>query len=164
MIEFVDATINDLQNIVATYNSTIPHKLATADLEVVTVDSKLDWFHNHTPSTRPLWLILHDGNYAGWLSYNSFYGRPAYNGTAEISIYIEDTYKGKGIGKTALKKAIDTAPSLNIDTLLGFIFAHNIPSVQLFKTMGFETWGHLPEVADMKGFKADLMIFGKKVR
>ena len=56
------------------------------------------------------------------MSFQSFYGRPAYQATAEISIYIDQVFRGKKIGQTAIQRAMDIGPSLGINTLLGFIF------------------------------------------
>jgi len=161
--EFKYAEQKDLKRIVATYNSTVASRMVTADLEEVSVESKQVWFDAHSPEKRPLWLVICDGNYAGWMSFNSFYGRPAYDGTVEVSIYIEQAFKGKGLGKACLQKAIDEAPKLKIHSLVGFIFGHNLPSVQLFYSFGFEKWGHLPGVAKMDTEMRDLLILGKKL-
>ena len=65
---FINAQQSDLPKIVATYNSTVASRLVTADLELVSVESKQAWFDAHTPNRRPLWIIETDGNYAGWMS------------------------------------------------------------------------------------------------
>jgi L-amino acid N-acyltransferase YncA len=161
--EFINATLDDLQKIVQTYNSTVASRLVTADLEPVSVESKKEWFSAHTVSRRPLWLVIYGGEYAGWMSFNSFYGRPAYNGTVEVSIYLEEQFRGKGLGKICLQKAIDTSPSLKINNLLGFIFGHNEASLKLFFQFGFEKWAHFPKVANMDGTERDLIILGKRV-
>lgn len=162
-IEFTYATLNDLPKIIETYNSTVASRLVTADLKPVSVESKLAWFHSHSQNKRPLWLVLEEGSYAGWMSFNSFYGRPAYDGTVEVSIYLNEAYRGKGIGKACLQKAVEVAPSLEVTTILGFIFGHNLNSLKLFYEFGFEKWAHLPEVANMEGELRDLIILGKKV-
>jgi L-amino acid N-acyltransferase YncA len=46
---------------------------------------------------------------------------------------------------------------------LGFIFGHNQPSLALFRGFGFETWAHLPRVADLDGIEHDLMILGRRL-
>lgn len=161
--EFRYAKQEDLQKIVETYNSTVASRLVTADLERVSVASKQDWFDRHSPEKRPLWLVICDGQYAGWMSFNSFYGRPAYDGTVEVSIYLEENFRKKGLGKICLQKAIDEAPALKVHSLLGFIFGHNLPSLNLFYAFGFEKWAHLPGVANMDGTLRDLIILGKKV-
>lgn len=162
-IQFVHAQHADLEKIVATYNSTVASRLVTADLEPVSVESKQAWFDAHSPGRRPLWIIIADEHYAGWMSFNSFYGRPAYDGTVEVSIYLEESAREKGLGKKCLEKAFAVCPELNIKTLLGFIFDHNEPSLKLFYTMGFEKWAHLPKIADMQDAERGLIILGKRI-
>jgi L-amino acid N-acyltransferase YncA len=162
-VQFTNATLHDLPKIVETYNSTISSRLVTADLEPVTVTSKLQWFSAHSASKRPLWVVELNGDYAGWMSFNSFYGRPAYDGTVEVSIYLEEKMRGKGLGKICLQKAIDSCKELKIKNLLGFIFGHNEPSLKLFSAYGFEKWAHFPKVANMDGTERDLIILGKRV-
>lgn len=162
-VKFIHAQQNDLQKIVSTYNSTVASRLVTADLEPVTIESKQAWFDAHAPDRRPLWLVLIEKEYAGWMSFNSFYGRPAYDGTVEVSIYLEESARGKGLGKLCLQKAFDACGELTIKTLLGFIFDHNEPSLQLFYKMGFEKWAHLPKIANMIEAERGLIIVGKRV-
>lgn len=162
-INFRYATQNDLAQIVETYNATIPNRLVTADLEPVSVESKLVWFNAHSNNTLPLWIVEINNAYAGWMSFNSFYGRPAYKATVEVSIYLEEKYRGLGLGKTCLEKAFLECKNLQIKTLLGFIFDHNIPSLNLFYKMGFEKWGHLPNIANMIDAERGLIIVGKRI-
>lgn len=161
-LHFRYAIASDLEAIVKTYNSTVAGKMVTADLEPVLVESKRAWFQNHNESNRPLWMIEHQGNYIGWMSFNSFYGRPAYDGTAELSLYLDTTARGKGFGKKSLEFALAEAPAREVHTLLGFIFGHNLQSIKLFKSLGFEQWGYLPKVANMGDAYRDLLIFGIK--
>ena len=63
--------------------------MVTADTEPITVESRLNWFKEHDPKTRPLFIISLNEQTVGWMSFQSFYGRPAYQATAEISIYID---------------------------------------------------------------------------
>ncbi|MFY0780053.1 GNAT family N-acetyltransferase [Peribacillus simplex] len=162
-IEFREAELSDLPRIVEIYNSTIASRMVTADTEPVSVQSRVKWFEEHDSESRPLFIITIEGETAGWMSFQSFYGRPAYNSTAEISIYIDDYFRGKGIGQISIQKAIDVSPKLGVKTLLGFIFAHNAPSLKLFSKFGFEKWAHLPQVAELDGIERDLIILGKRV-
>ena len=158
----------DLRRIVDIYNSTVASREVTADTEPVSVASRQQWFDDHNPEKRPLWVILDAAGQAGegvlgWMSYSNFYGRPAYSGTAELSIYIAEEWRGKGIGRYCLEQAIAFAPSIAVHTLLGFIFGHNAPSLALFKKFGFDTWANLPRVASLDGIERDLLILGKRV-
>jgi L-amino acid N-acyltransferase YncA len=157
------ATLQDLPTIVTIYNSVIPGRMVTADTEPVSVESKLNWFNNHNPSKRPLYLVLDNGKTIGWVSLESFYGRPAYNQTTEVSIYLDESARGKGYGKEILTYIIDQCPSFGIKSLLGYIFAHNEPSLKLFKSFGFEQWALFPNVAVLDGVERSLIIVGKRV-
>jgi phosphinothricin acetyltransferase len=159
----------DLPVIVDIYNTTVASREVTADTEPVTVASREAWFADHNPQRRPLWIIHAAGDTApepailGWMSYSNFYGRPAYSGTAELSIYIAEAWRGKGIGRYCLEQAIRFAPQIEVHTLLGFIFGHNQPSLGLFRQFGFDTWANLPRVANLDGVERDLLILGKRV-
>ncbi len=162
IFRYRDATLEDLPRIVEIYNSTIPGRMVTADTEVVSVESRLGWFKEHFDK-RPLWVILKDEQTLGWISFQSFYGRPAYNATAEISIYLDAAVRGKGLGKKVLEYCMERCDGLKINTLLGFIFAHNEPSLRLFKQAGFREWALLPNVAVLDGVERSLIIMGKRI-
>jgi phosphinothricin acetyltransferase len=159
-LSYRPATRDDLPRIVAIYNATIPSRLVTADLEPVSIASRQPWFDEHQPGVRPLWVVDLGGTVGAWLSFSSFYGRPAYRRTAEISVYVDASWRGRGVGGHLLQQAIAQAPQLELDTLLGFIFGHNHPSLRLFERHGFERWGHLPRVAVLDGVERDLVIVG----
>ncbi|AKG33731.1 GNAT family N-acetyltransferase [Paenibacillus durus] len=158
-----DATLEDLPGIVAIYNSTVPGRMVTADLEPVSVEDRLGWFHEHGSGHRPLWVLRTDGGIAAWLSFQSFHERPAYNGTAEISIYVAEEYRGSGAGRLLVGQALEECGRLGISNLVGLVFGHNGPSLGLLEKFGFERWGLLPGVADMDGILRDLVIVGRKV-
>lgn len=158
-----DALIDDLERIVEIYNETVAGRMVTADLEPVTVESKKPWFHEHSPEFRPLWVMKSGGDIIAWLSFQSFYGRPAYNATAEISIYISNEYRSRGIGRLFIERAIAACPGLSISTLLGFVFAHNEPSLALLRKFAFEQWAYLPRVANLDGVERDLVILGRRI-
>lgn len=163
MMNIRHAIKSDLPTIIDIYNASIPSRLATADIEHITVESRRDWFDEHLPNYRPLWVMEIDDKIAGWLSFQEFYGRPAYNKTAELSIYVAPNYYRQGVGKRLLQKAIQESPNLGINTLLGFIFAHNQPSLSLFSSYQFEQWGYLPQVAELDGIERDLIIMGLRL-
>ncbi|MEL6441399.1 MAG: N-acetyltransferase family protein [Cyanobacteria bacterium J06621_8] len=156
------AALEDLPAIVEIYNQSIPGRLATADTEPVTLADKLDWFHQRPPN-RPLWVIEQQHRVAGWLSFQNFYGRPAYRHTAEISLYIATAYQHQGLGSRLLQQAIADATQLELKTLLAFIFDHNQPSLKLFANFGFVTWGNLPDVAELDCVARSLKILGLKI-
>lgn len=158
------ATRDDLAGIVDIYNSTVASRMVTADTEPVSVASREAWFDAHQPERRPLWVCdAADGRMAGWVSFSDFYGRPAYGATAEVSIYLHEDFRGQGLGRFLLEAAIAYAPKVGVDTLLGFIFGHNAPSLALFERHGFARWGDLPRVAVLDGVERDLVILGRRL-
>jgi phosphinothricin acetyltransferase len=157
------ATREDLASIVEIYNATIPSRLVTADLDPVSIESRTDWFEQHKPDFRPLWVAERDGQLAGWLSFSTFYGRPAYDKTAELSVYVGESFRHHGLGSYLLAQAIAHAPSIGIDRLIGFVFGHNQPSLKLFEKFGFERWGELPGVTRLDGVERDVIILGRRV-
>lgn len=165
-----DAVETDLPAIVEIYNAAIPTGV-TAEKEPVSVESRFCWFHEHTTSYRPIWVMEVERVLAkptkgitGWLSFQSFScGRPAYQATAEISIYIAPTYRGYGLGRQLLTEAIRKSPSFGLKTLVGLIFAHNKPSLHLFEALSFQRWGYLPRVGELDGVERDLIVVGRRL-
>jgi phosphinothricin acetyltransferase len=158
-----DASEADLETIVAIYNASIPGRLATADTEAVSVDSRRAWFRDRDPRRHPIWVSERDGQVVAWLSFGKFYGRPAYAATAELSLYVDPGAQRGGIATELVDAAFARAESLGLKTFLGFVFAHNERSVALCRKFGFEQWGHLPRVARLDGVERDLLILGRRL-
>ncbi|MDR6737820.1 MULTISPECIES: GNAT family N-acetyltransferase [unclassified Sphingobacterium] len=164
-LKFRNAEQQDLPYIVEIYNSTIASRMVTADTEPVSVASRQKWFDEHNASKRPLWMVEDQNNQLlGWVSFQSFYGRPAYDATVEISIYLDEQQRGRGLGKQILQHCMDKAPGLGVHTLLGFIFAHNLASIALFEKMGFEEWANLPNIATLDQEERSLKILGIRIK
>ena len=164
MFSLRKATEADLPAIVAIYNATIPSRMVTADLEPVTVEARRPWLAAHQTATRPIWVLFDDaGQVCAWLSFDPFYPRAAYDGTAMIAIYVAESHRRQGLGRRMLDEALTRAPSLGLHTLLGYIFGHNEPSLCLFESHGFTRWAHLPRVAVLDGIERDLVIVGRRV-
>lgn len=159
-----EATEADLPAIVALYNATIPGRMVTAELVPVTVEARWPWFAAHQNSSRPLWVLSDpNGAVCAWLSFDPFNPRAAYDGTAMIALYVAEAHRRLGLGRRMLNEALARAPALGLHTLLGYIFAHNEPSLRLFESHGFARWAHLPRVAVLDGAERDLIIVGRRV-
>ena len=157
------AAERDLPAIVAIYNAAVPGRMATGDFEPVTVDSRLGWFTAHTPDRHPLWVDERDGEVAGWLSLGRFYNRPAWDITAEVSVYVSPAHQRQGVAAALLENAIAEAPSLRLRVLIGIIFGHNEPSLALFERFGFERWGLMPGAAELDEVERDVVFVGRRV-
>jgi len=157
------ARAGDLPEIVAIYNASIPGRIATADLTPVSVADRRQWFSDFDPHRRPIWVSCGDAGDRplAWLSLRSFYGRPAYEATVEVGLYTAPEAQRQGHGRGLLAHALREAPALRITTLLAFTFAHNTPSLMLFRQAGFTEWGLLPKVAKLDDVRRDVAILGR---
>jgi phosphinothricin acetyltransferase len=158
-----DAREHDLASIVAIYNAAIPGRMATADTEPVSVESRRAWLSDRLTDRHPVWVWEERGQVVGWLSFGKFYGRPAYAATAEVSIYVDPAEQRRGIARGLIQQAIARASELGLTTFLGFVFAHNTASVALCESFGFQRWGMLPSVAVLDGVDHDLLILGLRL-
>lgn len=163
MIDFYrEATKDDLAQIVKIYNLAVSSGISTADTDEVSIESKQQWFDSHTKK-RPILVKEYHGKIIAWISFDPFYGKPAYDKTAEISIYIDPNFRGKKLGQQFLEQAIKLAPSFGISTLLALVFRKNSASLKLFKKFYFKEWGTLPGVATIESVDLDVVILGLKI-
>ncbi len=158
------AQASDLPEIVAIYNSTVASRRVTADLEPVSVASRQAWFEAHQVPNRPIYVMKNDENQIiAWGSFSDYYTRPAYHISVEISLYVHESMRGQGIGQILLAEMLERAPALGIRNVVGVIFGHNQASIALFQSMGFVEWGRLPEMCELDGQLADVVLLGKKI-
>lgn len=154
-----EATEADLPAIVEIYNQSIPGGWSTADTKPVSVADRREWFRKFNSARRPIWVVEMDGRIAAWAGLGSFYaGRPAYDATAEISMYIAPEYQRRGIGLRLKKWVIEQCPRLGITTLVSMHFDHNRATARINERLGFVRAGHLSEIAVVQGEKRGLVI------
>ena len=158
-----DAVESDLPAIIKIYNAAVATRVATAQLESVTLEERRGWLKEHSADRHPFWVLEIDRKITGWLKLKPFLPRCAYRGTAEVSVYVDERLRRRGVGRTLLGEAIARAPSLQIRAMVGLIFAHNEPSLRLFEQLGFERWGLLPRIAQLDAVERDLTIMGRPV-
>ncbi|MBQ0926703.1 GNAT family N-acetyltransferase [Saccharopolyspora endophytica] len=161
------ATREDLPAIVDIYNSAVLARSSTCDLEPVTVDSRQEWFDRATTERHPIWVGYEPHSpetVTGYLSFEPFLnGRPGYDVTSDLAIYLHPAHRGRGQGRDLLRDAITYAPQLGVRTLATTIFANNEASLRLFRSHGFQEWGRLPGVADLDGTIHDIVFVGRPV-
>jgi len=156
-----NATQADWPAIVGIYNAAVPERTATADLDPLSLTECRPWLRDR--QGYPLWAITCEGAVAGWLAFEPFDDRAAYAATAQVSLYIAPAWRGCGLGRQLGQAALEGGPSLGFKTLVGYIFAHNAPSLRLFQGLGFARWGYLPGVAALDGIERDLAILGCRI-
>jgi phosphinothricin acetyltransferase len=104
-----------------------------------------------------------DQKIAGWFSFEPFRKRPAYPHDRGGQRLRSSRASPKRVGQRLLTEAIRCAPALGLKTLIAGAFAHNEPSLELFKIFGFEPWAHFPRVAELDGVERDLVVLGLRL-
>jgi len=107
------------------------------------------WDKSHLPSCRV--AAFENNQVAGWAALSPVSGRRVYAGVAEVSIYIAENFRGKGVGKILLSKLIEESEAAGLWTLQSGIFSDNIASIKLHEQCGFRVIGYREKI----GKKAD---------
>ncbi len=154
------ATEHDLEAIRAIYNESIPKRIATADLEPQTIEARRAWFLQRDLTRRPVLVAVDAEGVCAWGAFTNFKDRAAYAPTAEISVYVADRAAGCGVGRAMLDALLERAPACGIDRILAICFAHNEPSLRLFRSRGFIEWGKFPDACIMDGVRRSVVILG----
>ncbi len=155
-----DANESDLEAIRAIYNESIPKRIATADLEPQSAEARRAWFAQRDRAKRPVLVAVDAQGVCAWGAFTNFKDRAAYAPTAEISVYVADRAAGRGVGRAMLDALLERAPGCGIDRILAICFAHNEPSLRLFRSRGFTEWGAFPDACTMDGVRRSVVILG----
>jgi phosphinothricin acetyltransferase len=159
-----NATETDLPAIVDIYNQSIPAGWSTADTRPISVAERIEWFRKFDPARRPIWVAEIDGAVVATAYLSSFYGgRPAYDATAEVSVYIATALHRRGIGRRLKQWVIEQCPALGVTTLLSMHFDHNEATRRINESLGFQQMGHLTEIAMVQGQKRGLVIWALRI-
>jgi phosphinothricin acetyltransferase len=77
----------------------------------------------------------------GWCKISKVSDRCVYEGVGEVSVYVRDVSRGKGVGKQLLQAVIKESEAKGFWTLTAGIFPENIPSLRLHQSVGFRKVG-----------------------
>jgi len=119
-----------------------------------------EWNQSHLAHSR--FVAIENNEIVGWAALTPVSGRCVYAGVAEISIYIDERYRGRGIGKTLLKHLITDSESHNIWTLQAGIFPENISSLKIHESLGFRKVGYRERIGQFKGVWRDTVLLEKR--
>ncbi|REE81583.1 phosphinothricin acetyltransferase [Paenibacillus taihuensis] len=134
------ATSSDIQEILHIYNQGIEDRIATLEVEPKDVSYMENWFNAH--SERYSVLVALEGNViVGWASLNKYSPRSAYDGVADLSIYIERKHRGKGIGSILLTELEEAALRSGFYKIVLFTFPFNGQGQGLYRKKGYREVG-----------------------
>ncbi len=163
-IKIRPALFEDLTSIVNIYNQAIRSRRATGNLWEFSVRERIDWFNKHNGDSFPIYVAELNGEVVGYVNLSEYRpGREAMTKIAEVSFFLEDEYKGIGIGSALLDHVIKDCHRIDKTTLLAFVLDVNIESDKLLKKYGFQEWGRLPGTIYIDDKIHDHIIYGLKV-
>jgi L-amino acid N-acyltransferase len=160
MLQIRPAIELDLGAITDIYNDAILNTTATFDTEVKTLEERVQWFRNHD-KTHPVIVAQIDGNVVGWASLSKWSDRCAYDSTAEVSVYVHQDYRDKGIGKRLMEVITLEGKERGLHTLISRITEGNEKSIYLHERLGFTHIGTLKEVGKKFGKLLDVHMLQK---
>ncbi len=159
-LRFTDITDRDYPVVKAIYDHYILHSTATFHTEPLTIAELKEMIPARHPRYRSF-LIHCDDAVCGFCYFAPYKKRPAYDRSAEVTIYLKPSFTGKGIGRTALERLDVLAKESGIKVLLGIISGDNKTSIRLFERCGYSVCAHFREVGEKFGRVLDVVGYEK---
>jgi phosphinothricin acetyltransferase len=119
-----------------------------------------EWDNSHLKHSRI--VAMEKDQVVGWAALTPVSGRCVYAGVAEVSVYVSQSHRGKGIGKWLLQELISDSEKNNIWTLQAGIFPENEASLRLHEELGFRRIGYRERIGQMNGKWRDTVQLEKR--
>jgi phosphinothricin acetyltransferase len=155
------ALSGDLPAINRIYNQAVRQRFCTAHLTPVSMEYREAWFTTHDQDHFPVFVTVSDKKVTGWVSLGAYRpGRHAFAHVAEVSYYVDEKERGKGIGTALMEHAVKEAPHYKFNILIAILLNRNPASIALLEKFDFSQWGSMPGIAKIDGQLADHLYYG----
>ena len=104
----------------------------------------------------------HDGLMRGWAALTPVSSRCVYAGVAEVSVYVDPQFSGKGIGSDLLNELVKASEQEGIWTLQAGIFPENIASLKIHEKAGFRILGIREKIGKQHGIWRDTVLLERR--
>lgn len=149
---------SDEARVLEIFQQGIDGKQATFETTVPTAEA---WSMDYFKDCR--WVLENENNeVVGWCALKLISRREAYKGVAEVSIYFDNNYQGRGLGSVLLKKIILDSERHGFWTLQASIFSDNVASLQFHLKNGFRTVGIREKLGKLDGIWKDVTLMEKR--
>ena len=143
-------TQDDVVSCLDIYNYEVVNGVATLDFEPRTLPEWQEWFDAHQTVEHCIFVGLMDDVVVGYASLSPYRTKDAFKSTVELSIYIHQDHRGKGVASKLMAHILEHAKENDtLHTVVSVITAGNKGSTKLHSRFGFTYCGLTPEV----GFK-----------
>ena len=122
--------------------------------------SWIDWDKSHLKDCRI--LLTDDKEVLGWAALTPVSSRCIYAGVAEVSVYVDTSQRGKGLGKRLLQELIKHSEAKGLWTLQSGIFTENKLSIKIHEACGFRVIGYREKKGIMNGVWLDNIIMERR--
>ncbi len=161
-ITFCEIKDEHLTEVLEIYTYYVLNTNATFHAHALSLDEmrELVMFDNLRYKT---YIISYIGAICGYVILTQYKKREAYDGTAEVTIYLKPDFIGKGIGSHTVKFIEDIAKKQDIHVLIATICGENSKSTNLFERNGYKKCAHYKEVGRKFGQLLDVVAYQKKI-
>ena len=143
-------TQDDVVSCLDIYNYEVVNGVATLDFEPRTLPEWQEWFDAHQTVEHCIFVGHIDDVVVGYASLSPYRTKDAFKSTVELSIYIHQDHRGKGVASKLMAHILEHAKENDtLHTVVSVITAGNEGSTKLHSRFGFTYCGLTPEV----GFK-----------
>ncbi|WP_118972785.1 GNAT family N-acetyltransferase [Taibaiella koreensis] len=156
-IKIREAQEHDLPQILDIYNDAILYTTSVYNYKPHTLDMRREWFRLKQQDGFPVCVAELEERAIGFGTYGPFRPWAAYKYTAEISVYIDPTHRGKGIARLLYPHLLAAAQQQQLHALVAGIDAANEASMKLHRHFGFVEVGRFKEVGYKFGQWLDLV-------
>jgi L-amino acid N-acyltransferase YncA len=156
----VTATPRDIEAICVIHNQAIVDRIATLETALRAPEDTRAWLAERGPR-HPVIVAEVDGAVVGWASLNRFNPRSVYDAVADFSVYIERTWRGKGIGSQLLERLIELARGIGFHKMVLAAIEDNAAGLALYTRAGFTRVGTYHEQGQLDGRWVDVVIMEK---
>ena len=143
--------VKDTQAILDIINFNIINSTALYDYNIRTFEQQKSILEDKLSKGFPVIVAEIDNEVVGFGMYSEFRFREAYKFTVEHSVYVNQHFHGKGIGKILLQELIRLAKDQKLHTMIAVIDEENQSSIEFHEKFGFKTVGVIKE----SGYKFD---------
>ena len=160
MIAIRSAVDGDLADVLRIYNQAVERTTAVFEYRAHTIEMRREWFATKQAASLPVLVAVEDGSNAvlGFASYGPFRAWPAYKYSVELSVYVDEQARGRGIGTALVRRILDHARAHDLHVVMAGITSDNAVSLRLHENLGFVEVAHVREVGYKFGRWLDLKL------